>query len=415
VGGLLLAILLRSAWLVPEGLENVFTLSWVLALYEASNALRTESGIVCVIVAGLVVGNWHAPSLARLKEFKEQLTVLFIGMLFVLLAADVRLADVRRLGLPGLATVAAMMFVVRPANILVGTFGTDLRPREKAFMAWLAPRGIVAAAVSSHFAEVLGAAGFRGGVELRALVFLLIAVTVLVQGLSGGLAARLLRVRREQSGFLILGANGLGRSFGEAFRATGQEAVFIDSNIDACRALQKAGFRVLHGSALEERLLVGAELDSRLGCLALTSNEEVNYLFAQTARRTWKVPRAWAALRRDHMGVADHLVLAAGAHLLFGEARTLQFWSFRLEHGTAIVEQWRRTSPDAPVLFGQSELELALLPLAVRRAGELLPVDEQLAVRQDDELHAAISLDRAPQARAHLAASGWEPAPSTGA
>jgi NhaP-type Na+/H+ or K+/H+ antiporter len=440
-GGFLLGALLRSGW-VPEGLENVFTLALVLALYQTSNALRPESGIVAVILAGLWVGNLHAPALSALKEFKEQLTVLFIGMLFVLLAADVRLSEVAHLGWPGVATVLALMFVVRPANVLAGTWGAGLGWRERAFMAWMSPRGIVAAAVSSHFAAALTAAGVPGGSDLRALVFLVIAVTVVVQGLSGGPVARLLHLRREISGFVILGANGLGRAYGELLREVGQEAVFLDSNLDACQAARAAGFRALHGSALAENLLERAGLDGRAGCLALTANEEVNYLFARAAHRDWKVEKVWAALRRDHVGVHDEMVQALGAHVLFGAPRSLNFWALRLERQVAAVERWRRPAPEANAgnagdagevgevgdivperpngpngnlsriggAGDAGEDEVMFLPLALRRGPELLPWDETTRPLPGDELAVAVDGRRREEAHTRLHADGWEPA-----
>jgi NhaP-type Na+/H+ or K+/H+ antiporter len=195
-GGLLLSRLLHREGLIPEGLQSVLTLAVAVALFEGSNAVMPESGIVTVVMAGLVVGNSRAPAVADLREFKEQLTVMLVGLLFVLLAADVRLAQVRALGWAGLATVLVLMFVVRPLNVLAGTFGSDLSWRERAFIAWLAPRGIVAAAVSSLFAQTLTREGMPGGTELRALMFLVIAVTVVVQGLTGGLVAGRLGLRR---------------------------------------------------------------------------------------------------------------------------------------------------------------------------------------------------------------------------
>ena len=158
VGGLLLAFLLRIKRLIPEGLENVFALSAALVLFQLSDSVRPESGIVAVIVAGLVVANGESHALDGLRDFKEQLTVLLIGMLFVLLAADVRLEEVRALGWPGVLTVAALMLVVRPLNVAVGTWGSGFGWREKAFLSWIAPRGIVAAAVASLFAISLEAA-----------------------------------------------------------------------------------------------------------------------------------------------------------------------------------------------------------------------------------------------------------------
>jgi len=185
-GGLTIGFLLKRRRVVPQGLENILALALVLAGFQISNALIPESGILTVAIAGIVVGNMGIALHRDLLEFKEQLTTLLIGLLFVLLAADVRLADVLALGWPGVATVAALMFVVRPADVAFSTAGSELNGRERAFLAWLAPRGIVAFSVSSLFAERLTAAGFAGGVELGALVFLVIGVTVLIQG---GLAA----------------------------------------------------------------------------------------------------------------------------------------------------------------------------------------------------------------------------------
>ena len=121
--GLLIAALVRSDRWIPHEHRNTFTLGLVLASYQLSEALMHESGIVTVTIAGFTLGNTSAAKeLRSIREFKEELTVMFIGMLFVLLAADVRLSEVQALGWRGLLTVAALMFVVRPMNIAVGTW-----------------------------------------------------------------------------------------------------------------------------------------------------------------------------------------------------------------------------------------------------------------------------------------------------
>ncbi|MEE8277768.1 MAG: cation:proton antiporter [Thermoanaerobaculia bacterium] len=406
--GLLLALLLRFENLVPEGLENVFTLSLVLLLFQGSNVFLEESGIVAVTVAGLVVGNVKTRALGDLKEFKEQLTVLLIGMLFVLLAADVRLAEVRALGWPGAWTVLALMLVVRPLNVLVGTSGSDLELREKAFLAWLAPRGIVAAAVSSLCAQELEAAGFQGGSELRALVFLVIAATVLVQGLSGGWVAQLLGVRKlVNTGFVVLGANRLGLALGSILRSSGEEVIFIDSNPDACLAAEGDGFRVLFGSALSESILIRSGLDRRAGCVAMTANDEVNLVFAQRARRAFKVPRAWVALRRGHVSVTAKMVEAAGAQVLFGRPRRLDLWSLRLERGLASLERWQTDGAS----LNPSSSESFILPMAVARGQRVTPFDETGVARSDAACWLLIFQERREKALAWLQEQGWRPAP----
>jgi NhaP-type Na+/H+ or K+/H+ antiporter len=415
--GLLIALLLRSEHWVPEGLENVFTLSIALALFQLSNGLLEESGIVTVTAAGLAVGNVKTRALNDLKEFKEQLTVLLIGMLFVLLAADVRLEEVRQLGWRGAATVAVLMLVVRPLNIVAGTWGAGLPLRDKVFLAWLAPRGIVAAAVSSLFANELDHAGIAGGSQLRALVFLVIAVTVLVQGLSGGLVARLLGVRRlSNRGQVVLGANPLGLALGRLLRRGGGTVFFLDSNPQATRQAEEAGFRVFYGNALAEAVLLRADLEGRAGAIAMTPNEELNLLFARKAREDHRVPGVRVALTSQGGTATDEMVHGIGARVLFGRPRNLPRWSERMARGAVAVRRWRRLSR---VAFDITEPPQSrnhpknfVLPLTVESAdGSHQAIDDRTQFRRDGVAHFAILEERREEAEAWLVQEGWEELP----
>jgi NhaP-type Na+/H+ or K+/H+ antiporter len=407
-GGLAIVALLRFERLVPEGLESALTLALVIALFQGSNALMPETGILSVIVAGIVVGNSSSRVLVELREFKEQLTVLLLGMLFVLLAADVRVAEVRSLGWAGVATVLALMFIVRPLNILAGTLGSDLTWREKGFLSWLAPRGIVAAAVSSLFAQTLAEEGIAGGDELRAMVFLVIAATVVVQGLTGGIVASWLGLRRpSNTGYVILGANALARAVGRALRLAGEEVVLIDSNQAACDTAEAEGFRALHGSGLEPDVQERAELDTRAGCLGLTSNEEVNLLFARRCRKDFKVPRVWVAVRRSHLGVSQEVVRRLGGYLLFGEPEEILPWTRRLESGEARVKLWiinSATSFDGHL----PNLDGIFLPLVFQRGKRAFPLDETVTLRPGDRLYAAVVEGRRQEITEGLQLAGWE-------
>ena len=411
--GFAIALLLRRPRLVPDGLENVFTLSILFALFQISNAISAESGIVTVTAAGLAVGNVRTRALPDLMEFKEQLTLMLIGMLFVLLAADVRVQEVRSLGAPGLWTVLALMFLVRPLNVFVGTLGSDLKPREKLFMCWLAPRGIVAAAGASLFADTLTRAGFGIGHELRAMVFLVIAITVLVQGLTGGWVAHLLKLRRaSNNGFVIVGANHLARALARVLRDAGQEVVMLESNPGACGEAQREGFRVLFGVGLNESILARAELDSRAGCIALTPNEAVNMLFARTALEDFKVPNVWVALRRGHSAVNADMVRQLGARVLFGEPRFIDLWTLRLERGLARVERWKRSAEnesDDEEIRDMRNKHKTILPLAVVRGRRILPIDATTTFKKDDELYVVLFEERRPIGVEWLDSKGWEP------
>ena len=148
--------------------------------------MLAPSGLLAVTVAGLVVGNMPNTRVDEdLREFKDQLTVLMIGAIFVLLAADIGLERVASLGWAGVGVLATLIFVVRPLSVLASTIGVGMPPKEILFVSMIAPRGIVAAAVTSITAEILNAEGSGGGTELRALVFLVIALIAGVLGFGG--------------------------------------------------------------------------------------------------------------------------------------------------------------------------------------------------------------------------------------
>ncbi len=411
-GGLLLALLLRANEVIPQEYANVFTAAWVLALFALSEWLAAESGIVAAVVSGLVVGNMHAGPARELREFKEQLSVLFIGLLFILLAADVRIEQVTRLGWPAIATVAVLMFVVRPLDVAVSTAGSNLTVRERLFISWLAPRGIVAAAVASLFAQQLSEAGIAGGIELRALVFMVIAVTVVVPGVSAGSVATLLGLRRaSEQGYAIAGANALGRALARALQGEGEEVVLIDLNEIECRRARKAGLEVICGNALEPDILERADVGGRRGLLAVTPSESVNLLLARRARRLTRLPHSYVALDAA-TGVEEDYVAELGSRVLFGRPIELESWVHRLRHGEALVEARHYTgsstqpgSEPAPVAAGVREA----LPLILKRKRRIVPVDEATRCTPGDIVIFAASDD----ARPDLEAAGWLPLPDT--
>jgi len=410
IGGWLLALLLRSRVLIPEGLENVFTLTYILALFHVSNALQPESGIATVTAAGLVVGNIRTRSLRDLMEFKEGLTLMLIGMLFVLLAADVRLAEITALGWPGVIVCGVLMFVVRPVNVAFCTVSSTLNLRERAFLAWLAPRGIVAAAVASFFAQELDHNGIAGGHMVRAMVFLVIAVTVNVQGLTGGIVARILGVRRKSNrGYAILGANELGRVLGHTLRDGGEDVIFIDANTDFTNAAQNDGFKVVFGNALDERIRQRAGLDTIAACIGMTINGEVNLMFLRRAREEFKVPHLYA-VQEGH--ITTELIGDCHAGILFAGEQDIDLWAMRLRRKTATVERWRRARKEPFTWASEATpvavLENSILPIAHHQNGHAAPVDETTRFNKDDELTAVIYREKRDSVVQWMVQNGWD-------
>ena len=254
VAGLLMVAALRFRILTAQGYEEIATLAVVVLLFEACGAIVPESGLMAVTVAGVVVGNFKTPVAEELREFKDRLTVMLVGLLFVLLAADVSLDDVFALGIPGLAVVAGLMVVVRPLGVWLATRGLKLRAGERAFIAAVAPRGIVAAAVATITAVNLESRGIEGGEELKALVFLVIGVTVVFSGLAARPLAWLWSVRLpHRNRVAILGARGLALPLADYLKAAEIPVVFIESDPKRSRLAEEAGHPVVFGDPLDER------------------------------------------------------------------------------------------------------------------------------------------------------------------
>ncbi len=406
--------LLRSKRVVPEGLENISALAVTLVLFEGCNQLVHESGILAVTVAGVVVGNMRTRVGRELGDFEEHLTLGLLGILFILLAADVRLAHVGALGWQGWATVASLVFVVRPLNVFACTTRSDLDWREKLFLCWTAPRGIVAAAVASLAAVLLDS----GGDALRALVFLTIAVTVVVQGASAPFVATALRVRAPgREAVAILGAEELGLALAEALRRGGVPVVLLDANPTHCQAAQERGFRVIYGNALELRTLARARLERARAAVGLTANEEVNSLFAREAGEDFDVPETYVALRRAGK-FSPRILEKQASRTLFDGPKDVERWNVRLRHGAVETATFRvearsedpadagerergSTKTGANAKAGATSRTDPFLLLTVERGGSATPVHAELELRPED---AVVVMIHTPERDAALSA-----------
>ena len=407
--GYLISRMLRIRWLVPEGHENGLVLAAVLLLHQACDLVLHESGILAVTVAGVVVGNLRTRVDRDLREFKDQLTVLMIGLLFVLLAADVRIAEVMALGEAGLWVVAILIVVVRPLGVWLCTLGTELTPRERMFVAWIAPRGIVAAAVASVTATALADAGDGAGSQMRALVFLTIAGTVVLAGVTAAPVATLLKLRLPgRDRIAILGAQNLALQLGEWLRNHGASVVFIDSNPAHVRSAEELGFPVVFGDALKERTMQRGRFESVGSAVGFTPNQVLNSVFVSRARELFGVPQGYIATADATTGIAPDLVERHGARLLFDGAHDTDRWETRLRQGAVSVEEWKvaRGAGDAEQAPPVAENLMVLGHLRGRRA---LPMHSEAKLAAGDRVAVAIFEPEREAAEAWLRWRGLEP------
>ncbi|MBW4453039.1 MAG: cation:proton antiporter [Nostoc indistinguendum CM1-VF10] len=299
-GGYLMSLIFKRADFLSFELKNLAVLAILWSLFTLSQMIRSESGVMTTVVAGAVFANSSVPEERLLRSFKGQLTILSVSVLFILLAADLSIASVFALGWGSLFTVLVLMFVVRPINILLCTWNSDLNWRQKLFLSWVAPRGIVAASVASFFAISLTQRGINGGDSIKALVFLTIIMTVVCQGLTAGWVARWLQITsKDATGAVIVGCNPLSLLIARFFQERGENVVMIDTDPQYLIQAEAQNLRVIASSALDAAVLEEAGLGSMGTFLAMTSNGEVNFVLAQRASEEFKPPRVLAVFPRD--------------------------------------------------------------------------------------------------------------------
>lgn len=278
VGGVIVAFLLRR-YLVPDFLRDLVVLSLVTGLFAISNSVQEESGLLAVTVMGVYLANANLHQIQEVLHFKERLSILFISGLFIILAADIGMDKLMLLDWRAFALLAIVIFIIRPISIHASAIGSQLTRNEKIFLSWIAPRGIVAAAVTALFAFRLESMGFEGAEILEPLVFLVIVGTVVLQGGTAKLLARRLGVAEDEpQGFLLVGAHRFARMLAEAIKKEGLAVRLVDSNYSNTQQARLDGLDAHYGNILSEYTEEHISLAGIGRLLALTSNAEANAL-----------------------------------------------------------------------------------------------------------------------------------------
>lgn len=278
IGAYLLGFLLRRH-IIPHYLQNVFSLALVLLIFTLSNTIHSESGLLAVTLMGIMLANMKSVDIEDILFFKESLSVLLISVLFIVLAARLELAPLKEMGWSALAMLAVIMFISRPLAVLSSTIRTQLNWRSRALLCWVAPRGIVAAAVSALFALRLEELGNEMAALLVPLTFLIIIGTVFIQGVSARPLARLLNVAEpEPLGVLIVGANPVARAVAGALNKLGIATILADTGWENVRTARMEGFNTYFGRVVSEHADRHLDLSGIGNLLALSTHSSLNSL-----------------------------------------------------------------------------------------------------------------------------------------
>ena len=325
IGAKLLVEAFSRHW-VPEHLQNPVVLMAIIGLLTLANMLQPESGLLVVTIMGIFMANQNRFDVVHIIEFKENLQVLLISGLFILLGARLEFEPFSQLGFGVVAFIMILMFVARPLAILVASVGSDLNWREKLFLTWMAPRGIVAAAVASIFALELAEKGYEGAELLVPITFSVIISTVLIYSLTAGLVAKWLGlVQEDPQGVVFIGAHPWARRIAQSIHDLGIKVILIDTNRNNIRRAESEGLEAYHGSILNDSMIEDIDLNGIGNMIAMTPNDEVNSLASLHFKdvvgsiRTYQLPRQAAS------SAATSVAMQLGGENLFGEKVTYDY------------------------------------------------------------------------------------------
>jgi NhaP-type Na+/H+ or K+/H+ antiporter len=361
IGTALLWLLLRKLRL-GEVLGTTAQLAAVVAVAAVCDVIREDTGLIAAIFMGLALANRRGFDIPSRRPFFETLVQLIIGVLFISISATVTPQSLRHLLLPTLALVAVLVLVARPIAAFASTLRTDLTTGERAFIGWMDPRGIVAAATASTFGAGLVAKGIGGAAKILPATFVVIVATVTLYGLTAMPAARRLGVSRPaRTRPLLVGGAAWVVDLGRALQSAGLDVVMWAGLDQQREQIRQAGLELAPGELLASATGRGARLEGITAVLLLTDEDDFNalasVLLAEAVEgRVYRL----APPQRSHGVVAPYTT----GEILFANGMTRPAVTERYQDGARIV----LSGTDGALPAGPDLL------FVVRADGQLVPV-----------------------------------------
>ncbi len=301
-------ILVIKRNLVPHYLLNVVALSAVLSVFVTADIFAHESGLLAVVVMGMVMGNSNLPNLKELLYFKETLSILLISILFILLSASINLPDLERIyNYKTLLLFGVVVFFVRPLGVFLSSIGSNLKFKEKLFISWVGPRGIVAAGIASLLGSRLIIRGEPGAEYITPLVFMIVLGTVLLNAATARFMAKLLGVFLVKSeGILIIGASKVSRLIADYLKKNNRHVVLIDNNPINVEKAKRIGLEAFTANIYSDTLTDNIELNDIGYLMALTGNSDINKYAIDKFKSQFGENGAFRLVDSDEMNDPDN-------------------------------------------------------------------------------------------------------------
>jgi len=390
----LLYVLLHKR-LVPDYLKNAVAITVVVGAFSVSEVLREESGLLTAVLLGMAIANLQYGSVPRLSQFKADVRVLLLAVVFILFGARLDITELGFINQNTLLFLAALLFIVRPVAVLLSAIGTRITWRELLFLSWMAPRGIVAAALAAVFSFQLEAIFPEASSGIVPVVFMVVIGTVAIYGLTATPLARLLKLAHPNpQGALFIGAQSWVRRLAKVLQEQGFKVLLIDSDPRNVAHAQQAGLDARMAHVLSKDVIDELELSEMGRMLVMTPNEEINALATLNFHEYFDSAEVYqlpVRPRDDLRQATEHTEHIRGRQL-FGDHVTFASLNTRFISGAAIKTGMLSeafTYDDFIMRYGKNAI-----PLFVMRPSGVLAVfttDNEVKPQPGDTLIALIN------------------------
>lgn len=387
---------------IPHYLLNVVTLATVLGVFVMADQFAHESGLLAVVIMGMVMGNINLPNLKELLYFKESLSVLLISILFILLAANINMEDLYLIYNVNAALLfLAVVFVVRPLGVFLSSIGSSLKANEKMFISWVGPRGIVAAGIASLFGLELASQGVQEAEYITPLVFMIVLGTVLLNATTARLFAQLVGVFLKNSqGILIIGASTISRLIGSYLKKNNRHVVLVDNNGGNIRKARELGLDAIQENVYSDDLINNIELSDVGYLMAMTGNHEVNLNAIDKFKKHFGENGSFRVVSSDEMydpennpkeglfSQTDDYIKLTNLARKYPSIHEIELNS--AEHYEGLIEI-TKTDPDIiPLFVKNNEGDLSIIPsnsmdVEIEEGYQLVYLGKQLESQKSDE------------------------------
>ncbi|MGO2294107.1 MAG: cation:proton antiporter [Psychroflexus halocasei] len=288
---------------IPHYLLNVFTLATVLGVFVLADQFAHESGLLAVVVMGIIMGHTNLPNLKELLYFKESLSVLLISILFILLAANINYEDLLLVyNWETLILFVVIVFIVRPLGVFLSSINSTLEFNEKLFISWVGPRGIVAAGIASLFGLKLMNQNIPNAELITPLVFTIVLGTVLLNATTARPIAKLFGVfLTDAQGILIVGSSSFSRLIAQYLKDNKRHVVIVDNNKSNIEKAKQKGIDAIHANIYSDDLIDNIELSDVGYMMALTGNTSVNKKAIENFAKTFGEHGTYRVISSEEM------------------------------------------------------------------------------------------------------------------